>query len=537
MLLRRKIALVILGTPVCGIAGILGYIKYREYTRPSRHFFRTVIDSKGGLVMSGKTIPNPTRLAVVARSFHLLFLFLPMGLLYVFMSWHPGLYDMWVKWFIKVIELAGPVFVKMGQWSCTREDLFSRTFREHCKRLYNETSVHSFQDTLRILGEELQQDPYEVFDEIQPKTVGSGSIGQVHVAKLKGSEQKVVVKVMHPNIVDIISKDFLILQHCAALCHWLFPSMERYNLPRLALAFSTHLASQLDFRIEAENLEQFRNNFRNNRKLLFPEPLRSSQRMLIETFCEGKPAHPEYLASLPAPARNALATIGLNAWCQMLLHDNFIHGDMHPGNILIDCSNMADPHVYLIDVGLCQQLTSEEAKVNHDLVESFVRWNPHQCTDSMWRMTDEQRFADREGFEKQVAYLFAHFRPSRNEPNAVTNILQSIFHAVRDYNVQMDPPFVSLLFAVLVLESFIMNLDPNFNLVRHTAPWLISEGAISKGVVKNYVKSQWHAVKQQTLLWKVGLDQRFSWGSQQEQTSSIAADTVPSTPVATTAHG
>ena len=79
----------------------------------------------------------------------------------------------------------------------------------------------------------------------------------------------------------------------------------------------------------------------------------------------------------------------------------------------------------------------------------------------------------------------------------VSNILQGIFETVRANYVAMDPPYVSLLFAVLVLESFIMNLNPEFNMVRHTAPWLISEGHLSPGLIKNVVLSRVDIVKRE----------------------------------------
>lgn len=504
MRFHYKIALCVASLPVGGAAGIHGWIKYRQITRPARHVFHDVLDSRGALVLEGRSIPTPTSFDLIKRSCLLAAIFVPMGILYIFMAWTSVTYAIWVHLMLKAIELGGPVFVKMGQWCCTREDVFSDTFRRQCQRLYNETCCHSFARTLRIIAEELKEDPYNVFDFIEPKTVGSGSIGQVHVAKLKGCEKKAVVKVMHPNIEKKCALDFFILQRCAYWVDRLIPSMKRYELPRLAHSFSVHLASQLDFRIEAENLEQFRYNFRHSSQLLFPEPLRVTQRVLVETFCEGIPAHPSYLASLPPPARSALALLGLNTWCQMLLHDNFIHGDMHPGNILVDCSNVADPRIYLIDVGLTQQLSLEEAQVSQDLIESFVKWNADQCSGSIWKMAQIQSYADKEDFFKKMRGLFSRFRPTRNEPNAVTRMLESIFHAVAETNVQMDPPFVSLLFAVLVLESFLMNLDPDFDLVRHTAPWLVSEGAISLGVVKNFVKSHWHTKKQQLWLYYWG---------------------------------
>ncbi|RNC60759.1 ubiquinone biosynthesis protein [Trypanosoma cruzi] len=180
----------------------------------------------------------------------------------------------------------------------------------------------------------------------------------------------------------------------------------------------------------------------------------------------------------------------------MLLHDNFVHGDMHPGNILVDISDPHDPRVSLIDVGLCQHITPEEAVVTHDLMESFVRWKADFCCSSLLRMSKTQKFVNKKKFEKEVEWLFEHWRPKKSSDFAVSNILQSIFECIRENRVQMDPPFVSLLFSVLVLESFIMNLNPEFNMVRHAAPWLVGEGHISYGLAKNILLTRLDVLKQ-----------------------------------------
>lgn len=490
-----KAAAVALGVPVVGAGGLSLYVQYRKRTRPHTHILKPLVNESGSLILEGQVVSAPSRSAVCLRIVQLAIIFLPVAALYLIMALREDWYQHWLEMLLRAVQRAGPVFVKIGQWSCTREDLFAPEFRRVFKRLYNEVKIHHYEDTLRILSEELHADPFTVFESIEAKTVGSGSIGQVHLAKLKNSNRKVVVKVMHPHIIETIVLDFNILNN---LAHWVdrgFPSLARYRLPSLSLAFSSHLAAQLDFRVEAQNLEHFRENFRSEHYVDFPEPLMSTQRMLVETFCDGQPANPEFLASLPSHARDVLANKGLNAWCKMLLRDNFIHGDMHPGNILIDCSDPHEPKVTMIDVGLCQQLTDHEGSVTHELMESFVRWNAVQCADSLLAMSEMQPYCDRDAFRADLTDLFKHFRPNRNDENAVTNILQSIFECTRKNNVQMDPAYVSLLFAVLVLESFIMNLNPEFNMVRHTAPWLVSEGHLSKGVIKNVIKTQIDNVK------------------------------------------
>ncbi|KAG5465935.1 hypothetical protein CUR178_00650 [Leishmania enriettii] len=491
-----KAALGLVGIPSASAGCLAVYVQYRQRTRPLPRVLKPLVDENGNLILEGRVVPRPSRIAVCWRLVELAFIFIPVATLYLIMSLRKEWYDRWLEMLLAAVQRAGPVFVKIGQWSCTREDLFAPEFRNVFKRLYNEVDVHAYEDTLRILGEELKCDPLTVFDSIDHKTVGSGSIGQVHLAKLRNSKRKVVVKVMHPAIIETTVLDFTILNNLANKLDAWCPHLSRYRLPSLSLAFTTHLAAQLDFRMEAQNLERFRENFSSEHYVEFPEPLMSTQRMLVETFCEGEPANPEFLASLPSHARDVLANKGLNTWCKMLLRDNFIHGDMHPGNILIDCTS--DPHeptVTMIDVGLCQQLTEHEGTMTHNMMESFVRWDPKQCADSLLAMSDSQPYADPDTFRRDVADLFKHFRPTRNDENAVTNILQSVFESIRQNNVQMDPAYVSLLFAVLVLESFIMNLNPDFNMVRHTAPWLVSEGHLSKGVVKNLVKTKMDNLK------------------------------------------
>lgn len=490
-----KVALVAFGVPAFGLGGVAAYIQYRQSTRPPGCVQRPLVDAQGNLILEGQVILRPSPRAICWRVATLAVIFLPVAVLYLLMRWRESWYERWLQLLLSAVQRAGPVFVKIGQWSCTREDLFPASFRRTFKRLFNEVDVHPYSDTLQILGEELKCDPLTVFDKIEPKTVGSGSIGQVHLAQLKNSNQKVVVKVMHPNIIETISLDFTILNQTANLVDRWVPALERYRLSSLSLAFTNHLAAQLDFRIEAENLERFRSNFKHENYVQFPEPLMSSQRMLVETFCAGEPANPEFLASLPPHARDVLANKGLNTWCKMLLRDNFIHGDMHPGNILIDCSDLHEPTITMIDVGLCQQLTAEEGAVTHDLMESFVRWNPMQCADSLLAMSTEQRYASRDKLIADLSDVFRHYRPARNDDYVVTNVLQAIFDCIRVNAVQMDPAYVSLLFAVLVLESFIMNLNPEFNMVRHTAPWLVSEGYISKGVLKNLAKTRIDAMR------------------------------------------
>ena len=476
----------VLGVPVAAGVGVVAYVKYRTTTKPKEVSFRPLVSEDGSLVLKDLVIPPPTTWMLIARVAELLRIFVPIAFMYIFMCWDAKTHRQWMEWLLSGVERAGAAFIKFGQWSCTRKDIFSDELREVFQKLYSEVEEHPMEETLRILEEDLKTSPYNVFSSIEPSTCGSGSIGQVHIAYLKGSDEKVVVKVMHPNVIANISQDFWIINRAARFFDKHFPSLERFEVVKLALAFTNHLAAQLDFRIEAEHLEIFREHFKGLDYCEFPRPILSTMRVLVESYAKGQPATPEFLRKQEPHAREILAGKGLNIFCKMLLRDNFLHGDMHPGNILVDVSDPHSPKVTMIDVGLCQKLSEKEAPTTFSLMSSFVHWDPIICVNTIYSMADVQRFCNKEKFTKDVEEMFERYRPvTDSDDQVVSNILESMFDVVRINNVQMEPGYVSMLFAVLVLEGFIMSLDPNFNMVRHAAPWLVSEGHISPALVRN----------------------------------------------------
>lgn len=95
------------------------------------------------------------------------------------------------------------------------------------------------------------------------------------------------------------------------------------------------LREQLDLAREAQHLARFNHNFRLWTNLSFPVPIFPlvSPDVLVESFEEGC----SISAYVKNPGRHTrpLADLGMNCYLKMLLKDNFVHADMHPGNILV----------------------------------------------------------------------------------------------------------------------------------------------------------------------------------------------------------
>ncbi|OBZ78754.1 ABC1 family protein C21C3.03, mitochondrial [Grifola frondosa] len=149
----------------------------------------------------------------------------------------------------------------------------------------------------------------------------------------------VAIKVLHPRVAKMINRDLNIMSFFAHVITF-FPGMQWLSLPEEVAVFGQMMHEQIDLRHEADNLAAFEKHF-DGRKLpvTFPRPLTvwSTQDLLVEEYQNALPME-AFLKNGGGPFNDSLAEIGLDAFLNMLLLDNFVHSDLHPGNIMIKFS-------------------------------------------------------------------------------------------------------------------------------------------------------------------------------------------------------
>jgi len=292
---------------------------------------------------------------------------------------------------------------------------------------------------------------------------------------------------MHPNTVRDISRDIYLINMLARFVDRWVPSVDFLCLPDLALAWTNQLAAQVDFRVEAENLASFQNNFKDIPYVKFPHPVASTRQVLIESFAIGEPMTNERLAKQSDYMKDKLSFAGLNCFCKMLLRDNFIHSDMHPGNLLINTES-DPPSVTLIDVGLVQRLGAEEAHLSNELMLGFCTWDAERIARTLLAAGSKQKWCNESKFIQEIKEVVQLYRPQgqSGEYTDMSDVLAGCFNVIRANKVQMDSQYVSFLVGLLTLESFIMTLNPKFNIAAHCTPWLVSSPSIAR-VVRSWV--------------------------------------------------
>lgn len=286
----------------------------------------------------------------------------------------------WYQFLVKQMERAGPTFVKLGQWAGSRRDLFPDELCNQLSKLHSNNKPHSMSYTRQVLERVFRCKFEDVFASFDEEPVGVGAVGQVYKGVLyqhllprdyvedatqQEHEQNrlheaaenigrelaltfehdtsahvhgaaVAIKVLHPNVHQVIFQDIKILQFFAGLVN-LLPGMRWVSLPEEVDTFAKLMVSQLDLRQEAGNLSRFERNFAGRGgTIVFPRPLHAfcSRDVLVEELIEAVPL--KYFMRMGGGAYDSrIAEMGLDAFLSMLLIDNFTHADLHPGNIMV----------------------------------------------------------------------------------------------------------------------------------------------------------------------------------------------------------
>ena len=298
------------------------------------------------------------------------------------------------------VEKAGPTFIKLIQWATTRNDLFSPEFVSRFSTLQDHTRGHSWKETERMLSKELGEGYDRLFEfdaSVQPKQyfrsdpispVGSGCVAQVYKAKLKRDANllpagtEVAVKVTHPGILHKVCVDFYILNKLTSLLEKIpFLNLDYLSMKDSVEQFRDIMLPQLDLRVEARNLKRFRKNFTGDPNVAFPAPLDdlTTSNVLVESFCHGEPVM-KFVTEGHRADREELAKIGLSTVMKMIFLHDFVHGDLHPGNIIVDKNpdSWGSPlRLNLIDCGLVVEMGERDHVNLVKVLGAFIKRDGH----------------------------------------------------------------------------------------------------------------------------------------------------------------
>src|SRR3989344_1803458 len=187
------------------------------------------------------------------------------------------------------LEDAGGSFVKFGQLLSLRVDVISKEFALEMLNLLDNVRPFPYHFVEEIFIQELGAKPDKIFKDFQKKPFASASFGQVHGAKL-ANDTIVAVKILRPGIEDAVLADFLLIDILAFFAD-LFFKIEALPWKEFAQEFKRWTKNELDYRIEAEQMEKIYKTAQNDRYTVIPKlyPRLCTKKILVEDYIEGIP--------------------------------------------------------------------------------------------------------------------------------------------------------------------------------------------------------------------------------------------------------
>ena len=250
-------------------------------------------------------------------------------------------------------EELGPTFVKLGQVLASRPDLIPQDFIIEFSKLHDQAQALPIESVLSVLKDEFGESYSSVFEFVDEKPLGSASIAQVHLAKLRNGES-VVLKIQRPGIVAKIQDDLNVLFFLAELVEEYIPESRNFKPVDMVQEYFKTLQLETNFIVEANNIRRFEKNFENTPRIHIPKVYLdySTEKVLVLEALDGKPLSSEDALLQPDVNPEELIRAGLNAYLKMVFVHGLFHGDLHAGNLFV----LKDGRLGLIDFGVVGRL-------------------------------------------------------------------------------------------------------------------------------------------------------------------------------------
>ncbi|KAF2722468.1 ABC1-domain-containing protein [Polychaeton citri CBS 116435] len=261
---------------------------------------------------------------------------------------------------LHAMEKNGSIFIKLGQHLSSLNYLLPTEWCDTFIPLQDKCPISSFSSVEEMVRLDTGKELGEYFETFESRPIGAASLAQVHVATLKGTGEKVAVKVQHPSLDDWAKLDL-------ALTRWSFRTLKRwfpeYDLTWLSDEMQVSLPKELDFREEGQNAERAKQYFSRvpNSPLIIPSVKWAQRRILVMEYVTGHRLDDLEYLDANGIDRDEVAAALARVFNEMIFGAGApLHCDPHGGNLAIRLNeNKRRPRnfdVILYDHGLYRDI-------------------------------------------------------------------------------------------------------------------------------------------------------------------------------------
>lgn len=442
--------------------------------------------------------------------------------------------EMWLDTVLTCMMKAGAAFQKFGQWLSMRPDMFPPDVISVLAKLRCDAPSHPAAVSRSILREQLGHEIEDLFDEFEEEPIASGSVGQVHRARLRpefaldgrmGRLREVAVKVQHPGVADSAFMDLDILWKVVGWSE----SVIHMTMPFNRGEFDEVIQAQMDFTREAYNLQKFQRNFKGERRIRFPKvaPKFVTSEVLIETWAEGKVISniledfdnvvdeakavcKEAIIVVKEEAKEAITSVKqkveeekrelkeklcdvkqkvkeekrelqgklcdllYDMSMKMMVRDNFVHGDLHGGNILY---SEGDDHVTVLDAGIATSLEKSTVIPFCSFLHALCDGNTPTIVKYLQIFNESKMAVNMPDFTRDIQDTMDKFmgpmRVNNHLPVNAADMFGEVMFTMQRYGMLLKGDVASTLFTISISEGLIRQLDPSYDVAKGALPYIV----------------------------------------------------------------
>ncbi|CAL5065340.1 unnamed protein product [Urochloa decumbens] len=260
------------------------------------------------------------------------------------------------SWLREQVLQLGPTFIKLGQLSSTRSDLFPREFVDELAKLQDRVPAFSPEKAKAFIEKEIGCSIDVVYKEFEERPIAAASLGQVHRAVLHNGE-RVAVKVQRPGLKKLFDIDLRNLKLVAEY----FQRSETFGGPSrdwigIYEECSKILYEEIDYINEGKNADRFRRDFRNIKWVRVPLIMwdYTTEKVLTLEYVPGIKINNLDVLDSRGYSRSLIASRAIESYLIQILKTGFFHADPHPGNLAVD----KDSSLIYYDFGMMGEIKS-----------------------------------------------------------------------------------------------------------------------------------------------------------------------------------
>jgi predicted unusual protein kinase regulating ubiquinone biosynthesis (AarF/ABC1/UbiB family) len=243
-------------------------------------------------------------------------------------------------------------------------------YQDKLSKLRSEAPPMPWKQVRKVLEEEWDEPPEDLFEEFEHEAAAAASIGQVHRATLSDG-RRVAVKVQYPGVDQALRADMQNAGMLMRLAKALAPGLDA---KAAAAELKERVLEELDYEIEGQNQRSFARAYRGHPFIYVPDVVTrlSRSRVLVSEWVDGRGF--EEVKQLPQPERDRFGEIIFRFCFGSIYHLQHFNADAHPGNYLL----LDDGRVAFLDFGMTKHLDKDQIELEITAIEAYIADDPER---------------------------------------------------------------------------------------------------------------------------------------------------------------